>query len=417
MVEITTRPLQSKWKNLTANKWKGASGTWKLNGYATEYVISVTESFGLADARNMTTSLVCPESLHVASTYWDNISYMMRVLERITVAEVNSNDLCINNKESLAIEDRLLPRLFIKVLSDEVTFKELCSKNKLSRLYDAVAIADSNSNTPCVNNKESLGVEDKLLPRLYVKTLPRSITFKELCSKNKLSRLYDIVGITDKKDVHPNIVSKDSFSIQEHRTINANLLMLELLKVADKYTDKRVMYRWFYETAKITDKRCLNLTKLEKQQFKVICELMENSNAVISDIVISTSDIITDVPAGYGAWKPFVSGDYTYKDALIKAVLQSFTLDYNALLSEYKVFVDLPDIQDHAVTNVPAEKTYIPFNLEFYQIPEVTITATGSTKVLIPHIVEVTLEGFYVELRDTNNSLTAGKISWQALGC
>ena len=362
MVEITTRPLQSKWKNLTANKWKGASGTWKLNGYATEYVISVTESFGLADARNMTTSLVCPESLHVASTYWDNISYMMRVLERITVAEVNSNDLCINNKESLTIEDRLLPRLFIKALSDEVTFKELCSKNKLSRLYDAVAIAD-------------------------------------------------------KKDVHPNIVSKDSFSIQEHRTINAKLLMLELLKVADKYTDKRVMYRWFYETAKITDKRYLNLTKLEKQQFKVICELMENSNAVISDIVISTSDIITDVPAGYGAWKPFVSGDYTYKDALIKAVLQSFTLDYNALLSEYKVFVDLPDIQDHAVTNVPAEKTYIPFNLEFYQIPEVTITATGSTKVLIPHIVEVTLEGFYVELRDANNNLTAGKISWQALGC
>ena len=125
-----------------------------------------------------------------------------------------------------------------------------------------------------------------------------------------------------------------------------------------------------------------------------------------------------DIPAGYEPWQPFVSGDYTYKDALLKCRVSAMNTEGRTLLSSYKVFVDLPDIQDHAVTKVGAEKTWIPFELEFYQVPEVTITMTGSTgKVIIPNILEVTLKGFYVELRDTSNVLCAGTISWQALGC
>lgn len=191
-----------------------------------------------------------------------------------------------------------------------------------------------------------------------------------------------------------------------------------LLRMLEAVSDTRTMSRNIREQVAFTDSVSKHIESHSKSQVSVHDEILENSRAVISDIIISDNEIDVDIPAGYEPWQPFVSGDYTYKDALLKCRVSAMNTEGRTLLSSYKVFVDLPDIQDHAVTKVEAEKTWIPFELEFYQIPEVTITMTGSTgKVIIPNILEVTLKGFYVELRDTSNVLCAGTISWQALGC
>ena len=183
-------------------------------------------------------------------------------------------------------------------------------------------------------------------------------------------------------------------------------------------SDTRTMSRNIREQVVFSDSVFKHLESHSKSQVSVHDEILENSRAVISDIIISDNEIDVDIPAGYEPWQPFVSGDYTYKDALLKCRVSAMNTEGRTLLSSYKVFVDLPDIQDHAVTKVEAEKTWIPFELDFYQVPEVTITMTGSTgKVIIPNILEVNLKGFYVELRDTSNVLCAGTISWQALGC
>ena len=210
----------------------------------------------------------------------------------------------------------------------------------------------------------------------------------------------------------------ESVSIADSSNSSVALKINTLIDVREAISDTRAMSRDIRERVIFSDSVSKHLVSHSRSQVSVHDEILENSRAVISDIIISDNEIDVDVPAGYEPWQPFVSGDYTYKDALLKCRVSAMNTEGRTLLSSYKVFVDLPDIQDHAVTKVEAEKTWIPFELEFYQIPEVTITMTGSTgKVIIPNILEVTLKGFYVELRDTSNVLCAGTISWQALGC
>lgn len=210
----------------------------------------------------------------------------------------------------------------------------------------------------------------------------------------------------------------DPVRIADSGNSSVALRINTLIDVREAVSDTRTMSRNIREQVAFSDSVSKHLVSHGKSQVSVHDEILENSRAVISDIIISDTEIDVDIPAGYEPWQPFVSGDYTYKDALLKCRVSAMNTEGRTLLSSYKVFVDLPDIQDHAVTKVEAEKTWIPFELEFYQIPEVTITMTGSTgKVIIPNILEVNLKGFYVELRDTSNVLCAGTISWQALGC
>lgn len=362
MVEVISRPLNSKWKFLTKQKWANAAGTWKQNGYQTEYIISATEDLGISDIRYANINIINQEVLHIANTYWDNIKYLMRVLECFEITEGFSKHYRHDCLENIKTEDMLSAVHKYKTIMESISIKDSLAKHKISRLKDSISISDI----------------VKLLPLLHI---------------------------------------YNSLSVQDRHSITQSLALKEVLVIGQYNIDTKTLSKLFDEAITVLDTHCNSLSKIGQEQLNVLIERIRNSNSVIGDIVISTNDIADDVPAGYEEWQPFVSGDYTYKDALIKCVLSTTTLDYNALLTNYTVYVDLPDLQDHDVTSIPAEKTFVPFSLDFYQVPDVTITMTGSTQVVIPHIVEVTLEGFYVELRNMDNELVAGKISWQALGC
>lgn len=231
-------------------------------------------------------------------------------------------------------------------------------------------------------------------------------------------RVLERFSITPKLSKHRYEKFTESVLIADSSNSSVALKINTLLRMLEAVSDLRTMSRNIREQVIFSESVSKHLESYSKSLVSIHDELLENSRAVISDIIISDNEIDVDIPAGYEPWQPFVSGDYTYKDALLKCRVSAMNTEGRTLLSSYKVFVDLPDIQDHAVTKVEAEKTWIPFELEFYQIPEVTITMTGSTgKVIIPNILEVNTKGFYVELRDTSNVLCAGIISWQALGC
>ena len=176
--------------------------------------------------------------------------------------------------------------------------------------------------------------------------------------------------------------------------------------------------RSFSENVTVIDKGAKSITVNNDESIVFAEDILNNSGAVISDIIVSSTEIPTMLPAGYGDWQPFVSGDYKYKEALLKCVMKIEGSMNTIVLPKYTVFVDLPDIQDHAVTKIEtAENTYIPFNLDFYRTPEVTITTVGGMEVVIPVITKVTDEGFWVELRNLDKELSTGTISWSALGC
>lgn len=147
---------------------------------------------------------------------------------------------------------------------------------------------------------------------------------------------------------------------------------------------------------------------------------VHNSNAVISDIIVNNKDIPVDSPAGYSKWIPFISGDYTYKDALMKCEVKSEENATVVEIPEYKVFVDLPDIIDKGTVRLDeAREKFVPFNIEFYQEPTVTITAMSvdsSDSFFVPVCSAGRLDGFFVKLVGVDGKLKTGMISWQAVG-
>ena len=203
--------------------------------------------------------------------------------------------------------------------------------------------------------------------------------------------------------------------------INSNtpsLLKKESLVASDAAHSTVAFARNFDENVHVTDMSAKESVVSNHEAIILHEDMLNNSGAVVSDIIISSTEIPTMLPAGYGDWQPFVSGDYKYKEALLKCVMKIEGSTNTIVLPKYTVFVDLPDIQDHAVTRIEsAENTYIPFNLDFYRVPEVTITTVGGMEVVIPIITKVTEDGFWVELRNLDNELSTGTISWSALGC
>lgn len=152
-------------------------------------------------------------------------------------------------------------------------------------------------------------------------------------------------------------------------------------------------------------------------EIKLYSESGHRANAVIADIIISTEDIDTTKPIGYSDWIPFVGGDYTYKDALIRTIMTHNGLDGRPLLTNLVIYADLPNIQDHGTLAIGAEETWIQFAIKFYEPPDVTVTTIASTAVAVPNVTRVTRDGFAVVLRDTSSELVAGTISWTAAGC
>lgn len=366
MVEITSYPLSSTWKNTSSAKWRSASGTWKVNGYRNGFAISVMEDISLSVTRNSKVDITKADHVYLDTHCSDSINRIVNIDEDVGMSDSLNKEI-----------QKTLNTMFAVVQMLSCKFGNSVLLNTAEGLHLGERVKKKVGNYSCKENIEING-----------------------CARLALE-----------------LSKEEQFAISDSAYVSKLLMFYEQLKLMEYMSNHNILSMELNESLSITDSRYYSIGKHLADRFQIDDILMKNCNAVISDIIISDNKIVSDVPAGYGEWLPFVSGDYTYEEALIKCVLTLLSTDYSALLTDYKVFVDLPDLQDHAVTSVPAEKYYIPFSLGFYRVPEVTITTIGSSEVAIPHIVEVTVKGFYVELRNLSNELTAGRISWQALGC
>lgn len=277
----------------------------------------------------------------------------------------------------------------------------------------------SNAKQWNINVVEPVSFNESITKKTFLNNLEKINVKPTYSDHGYFSRLFnEHMNTNDKHSLNPTLNNSDSFSIKDKQLLHFFENAKERLLITDVFDRKIILSRVFSETFNVANKLYKNILKLHSAYVNITGSVLQKSDAILSDIIISLVDIPTDVPANYVPWQPFVSGDYTYKDALIKCKISALKTESRLLLSEYKIFVDLPDIQDHAITKIKAEKTWIPFTLEFYRVPEVTITMAGGTnKMVIPYIIDVNLSGFHVELRDSAGNLSAGTISWQALGC
>jgi hypothetical protein len=148
---------------------------------------------------------------------------------------------------------------------------------------------------------------------------------------------------------------------------------------------------------------------------------------VISDMIVGSTEIteqdfaaIVEAghPPGYTDFRDFIQGDYTYRRALFRAILNSRNSD-RGYIDGLRVTVDVPDIFDRGTAQITdaVAGAVINFARSFRVPPEVTMTHKGGTAVAIPRLLgAVTTTGFTAVLENSSGTRVAGSFTWIAQG-
>lgn len=157
--------------------------------------------------------------------------------------------------------------------------------------------------------------------------------------------------------------------------------------------------------------------------------MIRPANGVVSDLLFQNGvwdaeevkqSMIRGKHVGYENFHGFLCGDYTYDKALFRVVMNADTFD-RALLEQFKVDVDVPDIIDRGSLEITAKNvnTKVEFNKKFHVAPEVTITMRSgvSGEPIVPVVVTVTEKYFMMYLMNSATGERAnGLLIWNAVG-
>lgn len=189
--------------------------------------------------------------------------------------------------------------------------------------------------------------------------------------------------------------------------------------------------RAFLETVGAADKEYGTYIASYSEVCKSADAWIHGPSGVLYDISMSSGPMTLDefkdtagVPAGYSPFVDFRVGDYEYKEAMYRFIMQKKELGVTPLLYDVSVHVDIPDTEDRGTAVVNAEVTRVYYNKHFYNPPEVVATSVSGTEsggISVPVVLSTDKSddagGFFeVELQNMNGELVSGRISWTARG-
>ena len=191
-------------------------------------------------------------------------------------------------------------------------------------------------------------------------------------------------------------------------------------------------YQYFEESIGILDtlRSHVGLEFSEAEWFSIIDRATTGAKGTLSDMAIYNDaiesledfeDLVLNgrIP-GYGEFKNYIQGNYTYQKALIRAILDSTTPAGRVELSAMKIEVDLPDVIERGSVSIEdIAGATVTYNKIFKIIPELTLSVKGGAagEVLIPEVTSKSLTGFTIKLKNVGTGLyVPGTISWAAHG-
>lgn len=228
----------------------------------------------------------------------------------------------------------------------------------------------------------------------------------------------------------PSIKVNDSFSIKNTKVVHSIGVNKKVnIRVQDHLLPQLTFIRKYAETIGCHSLNGNTVTKPFSEEFSAYDSLNRSGQGVVSDIIFEsgewTMDEVTNMmmkgkPAGYTNFKPFISGDYTFQDALFRTVLDSDG-GTKAVIEQFKIAIDVPDVSDRGSAEL-VDKNYnlrVDFYKKFHTAPEVNVTMRSgvSSAPITPIIVSIDEKGFVMYLI---NALTGekatGKFIWTAVG-
>lgn len=384
------------------------------------------ESVDLLENARKQVSKMSWEELAASDSYADAIGYMRRFAESIDVAEKGVRNLSKREFETIAVAEKLT-RSFTKAPFESLLFSENLARSITARYFEQLSIAELGSREFSMPVTESFGITDKMRKTFGLRPM-RTLNVGESLKRTSAFRrnILEPIAIQEICSKRPTKPFTDSFGIIDSGYRNFSKIPKETIAVAESMMRSAQFSKAFFETFKVAEKAAKSYSLFKTESFSLIEEWRRKGGAIISAVVIESEamDLASfrsyfdlGVVPGYAPFKPFIPGDYTYKDALFKIVMQSNTND-RARVDGLRVDIDVPDVIDRGtatITDAAAGVTVV-FAREFLEEPEITVTLRGAATVGIPRVTSKNKSQFTLHLLNNSGGFTTGTVSWTAQG-
>jgi hypothetical protein len=386
-------------------------------------------SEGLGFAENLAKQITLRESEAVGfgETYSDLIAFVLRWVETMSFSEVPGKATRKEFKEAFQASD-YLTRVLTKSSAENLGWSEALRQSSIKRLAESLPFLESPQRGVTKNAFEAFGLGDDL-DRLMTKRIAEAVAFAETYTDliAFILRISEGLSVSDlgakqvRKPLAEAFSSTDKAARQSIKRVAEAVAWGEAL-------GRTVAYRRnLIESLSVSDALRKALRLNAREALALAEQYRRHANGVISDMIVGTTEItehdfaaIVEAghPPGYTDFRDFIQGDYTYRRALFRAVLNSRNSD-RGFIDALRVTVDVPDIFDRGTTQITdaAAGAAIYFSRSFRVAPEVTMTHKGGTAVAIPRLLgAVTTTGFTAVLENSSGTRVTGSFTWIAQG-
>lgn len=437
-----------------SNTWEETASTWETAGLQIINVTSddavsfkdsannnpikyIKDAFSTSDARpDFQTLCNISESVNVMETYWDNIFYILRVLENIGFNERLLKLLWLPIKERFAISFKNYSNNVALKRQDVILLGDSINKRGLILWTDNISADDSKVIKSLeIELDDYIYLLDKMLGQIDA-LFKDTVTIAEEYSKiAKYSKDVDETFLFNEEQFKQILkINLERISVTDFLRNRFTQLKKEEIGIIDIYVKKFIASKLFSEKCIVSEFQTKNIGLVNQEAIAVYDALIRAANGVLSNIAISDEPIdlnafkqVINLPSGYSPFMNFKVGEYEYQDALIRLVMEASVKQSQPTVSSVVLHVDIPDTDDRGVVEITSTTgpTKVYFNKHYYNPPEVNVTLkAGNTSngVLVPNIVSTDQEddaGRYFEVELWNESWSqrkTGTISWFSKG-
>lgn len=313
------------------------------------------------------------ESLGIKDTYIDNINFIVRAMESLSLSETCSKAQALNLKIALTLIESGFKKASTSVINEDVTL------------------------APATTSESDFHRD-----------------------------LREFLTLSDKSQKVVSLKKTELASISESKAFNVSRKIIESLGLVDAMSRVTIFHQLLSENIGVDDALSKAITAANFSSINLSEEFIRNAATVVTDLILDDKELDEGVflqvmqrssPVGFTEYQEFIEGEYSYKDALVKIVMSS-TSDARAVLTDLKFHVDVPDVTESGsvlvVPTVGGQR--VDFTRSFAIPPEVSLTLKGGKIVALPDVISTDQLGFNLILKDLSGVSVGGTVGWSAQG-
>ncbi|MGE1061193.1 hypothetical protein NXG27_00885 [Megasphaera paucivorans] len=344
--------------------------------HQTTYRNMYKETMFFAEAYRRYISAVKKEKFCITETYWDNISFIIRILENVTIRDTVMQNL----RHVIVVQMKLL---------DGLSKRMAPSKKEIFNLSD---------------------------------------TMGRVCSIYRT--FMEVMQTMDAISRQMELRKNDRIGLNNHKSIALFHRICETVLTAESFNRDMKFSRIVKELVTIGEALSKYQGKTMPEYFLLADAYVRACNAILEAIRISGNELTLEqfkkdinIPYTFEEFTDFNVGDYEYEKALMRLQVISNATHSQPMLYDVALHVDVDDTNDSGIVEITdtTSATKVYYNKHYYNAPEVQVTLRGGSAFAMPSIMstdKIDEKGRYfeVELLDSTSNRVTGIISWVSKG-